>query len=148
MNFEAVGQGSGLLGIPGDFTPPTRFVRTAATAYFANKVQKDNEAVTLAFHIFKTVDNPRGVPTSRRPIPFTKIHSVHYTLWAVVKDLNNTSIFFRDCNDLTIHVLRLANMKKVLKLKMKLGKSVGGFVDITDDLLSVNEHNKRFKILV
>lgn len=148
MNFEAVGQGSGLLGVPGDFTPPSRLVRTAAMVNFADKVQTGNEAVTLAFHILNTVDIPRGVATSRHYIPFIKGYPADYTLWAVVKDLSNTSLYFRDYNDLAIRVFRLADVKKEQKQKMKVGNFVGGFVDITDDLVPVNENNKRYKILV
>ncbi len=138
MNFDAVGQGSGLLGVPGDFTPPSRFVRTAAMAHFADKVHTNKEAVMLAFHILNTVDIPRGVATSRHPKPFTKKYPVDYTLWAVVKDLSKKALYFRDYNDLTIRVLRMADVKKGQRLIMKVGKSIGGFVDITDDLIPVN----------
>ncbi|MGH6866790.1 MAG: linear amide C-N hydrolase [Methyloceanibacter sp.] len=32
IKVEALGAGSGLLGLPGDFTPPSRFVRPPSTA--------------------------------------------------------------------------------------------------------------------
>ncbi len=35
VSFAATGQGSGLMGIPGDPTPPARFIRTGAMAYLA-----------------------------------------------------------------------------------------------------------------
>lgn len=138
MKFDAVGQGSGLLGVPGDFTPPSRFVRTAAMVHFADDVQTSKEAVILAFHILNTVDIPRGVATSRYPIPFTKTYPYDYTLWTVVKDLSKKLLYFRDYNDLTIRVLRLADAEKGKRLKVKVGKSIGGFDDITDDLIPVS----------
>ena len=30
MNFAPLGGGSGMIGLPGDFTPPSRFVRAVA----------------------------------------------------------------------------------------------------------------------
>ena len=140
MKFEAIGQGSGLLGTPGDFTPPSRFVRTAAMVHFADQVQTGNEAVILAFHILNTVDIPRGVSTSRQPISVSA--DTDYTLWAVAKDLKTKSLYFRVYNDLTIRVLRMADVKKGKKLKMKVGKPIGGFVDITSDLTPAMGHDE------
>lgn len=143
MQFDSIGQGSGLLGVPGDFTPPSRFVRTAAIVHFANEVQTSKEAVMLGFHVLNTVDIPRGVASSSHPLPFSKTYLADYTLWVVVKDLTTKSLYFRDYNDLTIRVLHMAEVKTEGKrLKMKVGNSIGGFVDITDDLTPVNGHTE------
>ena len=43
--FNATGQGSGLLGVPGDPTPPSRFVRAAAMVHFSDPLQTAEQAV-------------------------------------------------------------------------------------------------------
>ncbi|XP_057297344.1 conjugated bile acid hydrolase-like [Hydractinia symbiolongicarpus] len=52
--------GNGLLGVPGDFTPPSRFVRTAAMIHFANTKDDGEGAAKLAFHVLNAVDIPKG----------------------------------------------------------------------------------------
>lgn len=54
-------QGSGTFGLPGDFTPTSRFVRTA---FMKNNVEQPKDeigAVTLAHHILESVSIPRGI---------------------------------------------------------------------------------------
>lgn len=54
------GEGTGMLGIPGDFTPPSRFIRAA---YFVSKTIKDLEretAILQAFRILSQFDIPKG----------------------------------------------------------------------------------------
>ena len=75
--FKPIGQGSGLLGTPGDLTPPSRLVRAATLTHFADPVKTSDEAVNLAVHILNTVDIPHGVA------------SEDYTNWIVAKDLTH-----------------------------------------------------------
>ncbi|XP_015754690.1 PREDICTED: choloylglycine hydrolase-like [Acropora digitifera] len=109
MEFSPIGQGSGLLGVPGDFTPPSRFVRTAAIVHFADEVKTGKDAVMLGFHVLNTVDIPRGVSATHLPVLHTETYD--YTQWVVVKDLTTKSIYFRVYNDLTIRVVHLSDAK-------------------------------------
>lgn len=55
-----LGEGSGMVGLPGDFTPPSRFVRSA---YFVSNTPKDLEreaAILQAFRILSQADIPTG----------------------------------------------------------------------------------------
>jgi hypothetical protein len=54
------GQGSGMLGLPGDFTPPSRFVRAAAFSQSVLPSQTGNETVLEAFHILNAFVIPKG----------------------------------------------------------------------------------------
>ena len=134
MEFSPIGQGSGLLGVPGDFTPPSRFVRTAAVVHFADEVKTGKDAVMLGFHVLNTVDIPRGVSATHLPVLHTETYD--YTQWVVVKDLTTKSIYFRVYNDLTIRVVHLSDVKKAEKVKMSFWMPVGGFVDVTGELSS------------
>ena len=60
IKFDQLGQGSGLGGMPGDFTPPSRFVRAAVFSQSVFPVQTGREAVLEAFHILNQFDIPRG----------------------------------------------------------------------------------------
>lgn len=55
-----LGEGSGMMGLPGDFTPPSRFVRSA---YFVSHTPKDLEreaAILQVFRILSQADIPTG----------------------------------------------------------------------------------------
>lgn len=55
-----LGEGSGMVGLPGDFTPPARFVRSA---YFVSNTPKDlkrEAAILQAFRILSQADIPTG----------------------------------------------------------------------------------------
>jgi choloylglycine hydrolase len=61
VTYAGTGQGSGLHGLPGDPTPPSRFVMAAATAYLADKPKDAKEALILAEHLINRVDIPKGL---------------------------------------------------------------------------------------
>lgn len=58
--FDQLGQGSGLAGLPGDFTPPSRFVRAAVFSQTAAPSPTGQDAVEQAFHILNQFDIPEG----------------------------------------------------------------------------------------
>jgi choloylglycine hydrolase len=62
-----IGEGTGMLGLPGDFTPPSRFVR--AVAFSANARVPDTVAggVNAAMHLLSSFDIAKGVV--RDPAP-------------------------------------------------------------------------------
>jgi choloylglycine hydrolase len=100
------GQGGGFLGIPGDWTPPSRFVRTTAMLSFAKPASNATEGVSLAVHLLNAVDIPLG--TIRENAKDFE-HS-DYTQWIVIKDLNNQVFYFRSYDNST---LRAIDMKKL-----------------------------------
>ncbi|XP_015754728.1 PREDICTED: penicillin acylase-like [Acropora digitifera] len=136
MEFSPIGQGSGLLGVPGDFTPPSRFVRTAAMVHFADEVETGEDAVMLGFHVLNTVDIPRGVCAPNPTVWKKEKGSADYSQWVVVKDLTTKSIYFRVYDNLAIRVVHLSNVKSAEKVKMSLSMPVVRFVDVTDKLSS------------
>ena len=96
------GQGGGLLGIPGDFTPPSRFIRIFYLKYFAKIPSNPVESVNLALHLLNDVDIARGTVregSSGAQEDFTK--------WIVVKDLSRQIIYFRTYDDLNVYKINL-----------------------------------------
>jgi len=103
VTVRAFGSGSGLLGLPGDFTPPSRFVRAVVYSQSAVPNQTANEAVLAAFHILNQFDIPKGaVMNSAVGEPTAEI-----TEWTSVADLKNLRWYFRTVADQSIRVVDL-----------------------------------------
>ncbi|MEP3122243.1 MAG: linear amide C-N hydrolase [Nisaea sp.] len=94
MEFSPTGHGAGLLGLPSDPTPPSRFVKAALSAHFAEPFTTMDEGVTLAFHILNSVDIPKGM--NRFHDSNTGKTCSDYTQWVVVKDLERKGYYVRD----------------------------------------------------
>jgi len=107
QKFVATGSGSGWHGLPGDWTPPSRFVRTALMVGSADPVKDAAGAVNLAEHILNTNDIPLGVIKAGQP---TDKAQVDYTQWIVIKDLTNQALYYRSYQDLA---LKKIDMKKL-----------------------------------
>lgn len=104
--IEGLGQGSGMLGLPGDFTPPSRFVRAVAFSKTALPVQKARDGVLQAFHILNQFDIPKG---AARGVEHGAEVS-DYTLWTSAADLKNLRYYFRTFDNSRI---RMVDMKAV-----------------------------------
>lgn len=85
------GMGDGLVGIPGDFRPPSRFVRTAYMKRFAVPPSTASEAVSQGFHLLNGVDMVKGASAE------TVDGVVKYDTAQIVfvKDLANKKFYLR-----------------------------------------------------
>jgi len=93
VNVTEIGQGGGLIGLPGDYTPPSRFVRATALRHTVTAPKTAGEAIQAVAHVLNNVDIPQGVAQSRGPDG--KLVS-DYTQWVVVKDLTNNRLMIAD----------------------------------------------------
>ncbi len=101
-----LGQGSGMLGLPGDFTPPSRFVRAVAYTQTALPVETAKDGVLQAFHLLNQFDIPKGAAMSVE-------HGVavaDHTLWTSAADLKNRRYYFRTYENSQI---RMVDLKQV-----------------------------------
>jgi choloylglycine hydrolase len=125
------GQGSGMVGLPGDFTPPSRFVRASIFSITATPSANSNEAVLQAFHILNQFDIPVG--NARQKVG-NVIYS-DFTLCTCVRDPQALKYFMRTFQDQTIRMVDLTKFD--LNAKAIKQVSTAGFqpiVDITSDL--------------
>lgn len=100
------GQGGGFLGIPGDWTPPSRFVRTSAMLHFAKQTADRGGAINLAAHILNAVDIPRGdIREQSGGHEYTD-----YTQWILIKDLSGKALYFRSYDNLTLRKLDMTKL--------------------------------------
>lgn len=84
-NVNALGQGSGMLGLPGDFTPPSRFVRAVALSQSAEPAADAAGAAIVASHILDSFDIPKGLVRSGESGP----DSIEYTEWSTIAGLGD-----------------------------------------------------------
>lgn len=91
-NVTALGQGGGMIGLPGDFTPPSRFIRAAFMRHGITPPANAAEAIQSIGHILNTVDIPLGIAQSKED---GKLYS-DYTQWVAIKDLTNNKLMISD----------------------------------------------------
>ena len=121
--IKPIGQGSGLLGIPGDYTPPSRFVRAALYSQWAAPEKTGEETVRSGFHILNTFDIFFGIIREKggdskisvsadlqKHLPnnqSNQISNSEYTQWTVVHDRTNLKTYFRTYDSLQIQMVDL-----------------------------------------
>lgn len=106
ITLRPIGGNSGFLGIPGDATPPSRFVRAAF--YRATAPQKANafETVQLCFHLLNNFDIPIGIEHPRGESP--DIPSA--TQWTSAIDLTNRRVYYKTAYNNHIRCIDLAEI--------------------------------------
>ena len=104
ITLAQFGEGSGLRGLPGDFTPPSRFVRAVAFSQSAIPSATASEAVLQAFHILNNFDIPHGAVRGSEGGQM----SAESTTWTAVSDLKNLRWYFRTREDQSIRSVDLA----------------------------------------
>lgn len=116
------GQGSGFVGLPGDLTPPSRFVRATLFAHWATPAPTATETVNLGFHVLNTFDIFDGaiksdtgnqsantkafLPSSGAP----KVVNTDTTEWVVAHDRTNLRTYVRTYGGLEI---QMVDLKKI-----------------------------------
>ena len=61
LQVKPLGGGTGMLGLPGDFTPPSRFVRAAMLQSYAPLLPDAQQTALQAFHLLNSFDIPIGL---------------------------------------------------------------------------------------
>ena len=108
IKLAQLGQGSGLRGLPGDFSPATRFLRAVVFSKSAKLLQTEEETVLQVFHIMNAFDIPLGAV---RDTHENKVY-YDYTVWTSVSDLKNIRWLFKTYNDQSI---RSVDVRKALR---------------------------------
>jgi choloylglycine hydrolase len=114
--FASFGMGAGMLGLPGDFTPPSRFVRAAVFSATAFAASDASAGVFSGFHILNNFDIPHGVARTNEG------GSVHAdeTLFTVMRDPQSLRMYYKSYNDQTIRMVDLNRFDLDAKDVMKL----------------------------
>ena len=116
--IEGFGQGSGALGLPGDFTPPSRFVRAALFSHWSTPGATAAETVLAGFHVLNTFDifagairaNSANLPASGEAFLDSKtpqIVNTDTTEWTLAHDRTNLRTYMRTYESLAIEMIDL-----------------------------------------
>ena len=145
VGIQNHGQGSGMLGLPGDFTPPSRFVRATLFSQWATPAPTAAETVNLGFHVLNTFDifdgaiksdtgdqapNTKGLLSSSG---VRRIVDTDTTEWVVAHDRTNLRTYVRTYGG---HEIQMIDLRKIDFTKPGLRtielKSEFQPVDVTD----------------
>ena len=105
MKISALGQGNGMLGLPGDYTPPSRFVRAVAFSASAIPETSAERGINQVFHILNNFDIPVGVARATQDGAIAS----DYTMITVARDITNLRYYYKTYEDQT---LRSVDLKK------------------------------------
>lgn len=131
MTFKPVGQGSGMVGLPGDFTPPSRFLRAAVFSISATPSETASEGVFQAFHILNQFDIPVGVAKEQNG----GVIQSDYTQVTCVRDPQTLKYYFKTYDNQNVQMVDLKkfdlNAKEIKKIKPEGKQTV---TDISEQL--------------
>ena len=99
ITLNPFGGGSGFLGLPGDFTPPSRFVRASFLSQYALQRDTGYDSAMQAFHLLNNFDVPLGpqFPVGKAPNSMPSA-----TQWTIVTDLRAGIIYYHTMFNRTI----------------------------------------------
>lgn len=119
IKLTQFGAGGKMLGLPGDITPPSRFVRAAFFTHTSPVPQTTAKAVTQAFHILNNFDIPIGLEFAKgQAVPDMQ----SATQWTSATDIDNRVIYFRTMYNSNIRAIDLGEIdfKKVKFLSVAM----------------------------
>ncbi len=87
LDFKPVGGGSGMIGLPGDNTPPSRFMRAVAFTKTARKTATSEETLYELFRILDNFNLPLGAAEGAGDAKASGMRSS--TIWTTGYDTKN-----------------------------------------------------------
>ncbi|NRB62209.1 MAG: linear amide C-N hydrolase [Saprospiraceae bacterium] len=90
-DLKPLGGGSGLLGLPGDFTPPSRFTRAAAFTASCRPLETSLDAVFESFRILDNFNIPIGAQIPSDYLPDDIVGATQIT---TASDLKNKVFYY------------------------------------------------------
>ncbi|MBQ1932630.1 MAG: choloylglycine hydrolase family protein [Muribaculaceae bacterium] len=106
VTLKPIGGNSGFLGLPGDATPPSRFVRIAFYRATAPQLATGHETVLQCFHILNNFDIPIGIEHPAGEVP--DIPSA--TQWTSAIDLTHRKVYYKTAYDNSIRCIDLSTI--------------------------------------
>lgn len=94
------GPGSGALGLPGDYTAVSRFIRTAFLKQYSTSEISANSGLIAVMHILNSVDIPKGVKE-------TSDLKNDYTQYKSIMNLTDLKYSFQAYDDTTLYTYTL-----------------------------------------
>ena len=98
---QPIGGSSAMLGLPGDFTPPSRFVRAAFFRNTAPQLKNGHNTILQAFHILNNFDVPIAIENpANKSLPSA-------THWTSAIDLSARKVYYKTAYNNSIRAIDL-----------------------------------------
>ncbi len=94
LDFKELGAGSGMIGLPGDFTPPSRFVRAVAFSKTARPTKDGPETIYETFRILDSFNVPLGAAEGSDLEAGPQAGLRSSTCWTSAADTKNLVYYF------------------------------------------------------
>lgn len=104
--IQPVGQGNGALGLPGDFTPPSRFVRAAFFSATAQTPKDGPDAALEVLHLLNNFDIPLGCSAYKQGAQV----NYDFTQLTGVRDSTNLRYYWKGYANQNIQVIDLKKL--------------------------------------
>ena len=162
FSIPVAGSGSGLSGMPGDYTAVSRFVKAATLLKLVQKPSNRNEALWQSFHLMNAADIPKGIitiPKSEKSDKSKKNKKdkkskknkaeegyeadIDFTSYIVVKSLTEGCMYFRGYVDISIRRICFDDMRKDVTRWVPIeGKWKQSYQDVNVDGMDVFEFDE------
>lgn len=138
LQFAPIGVGTGLLGLPGDFTPPSRFVRAIALRATARETAGGTDTTLEHFRILDSFQLPlentgQDLPEGLEPLRYS---STQYTISI---DTENMVFYYHTDDDRSVRKIDLSrvdwNALDGRRSQDLRGHELPAFEDVTGALL-------------
>lgn len=107
ITLRSLSHGTGLLGLPGDFSSPSRFIRMAFFKNYAIPQSTGFDTAMQSFHLLNNVDVPFGTAFKTGTATFDMPSA---TQWTIATDITNKVIYYHTMYNRTI---RRIDMNKI-----------------------------------
>lgn len=104
-NLAGFSKNTGLHGLPGDFTSPSRFIRAAIFSNSSTPAKNADAGALQAFQILNQFDIPEGFADNGKT-------SSSYTTAITVKDTKNLKYYFKTHDNTAIRMIDLSKINK------------------------------------
>ncbi|MBK7080908.1 MAG: choloylglycine hydrolase family protein [Betaproteobacteria bacterium] len=126
LNFAPLGGGSGMIGLPGDFTPPSRFVRAVAFSKTARPTASGAETTYEVFRILDGFNVPLGAAEGEGASKIQGLRSA--TLWTTAYDTRNLVMQYHTMHNRRVRQIDLkqidfATQRQLVRLPLDQDKS-------------------------
>jgi choloylglycine hydrolase len=126
LDFSPLGGGSGMIGLPGDYTPPSRFVRAVAFSKTARRTPDGPEAIYEIFRILDSFNVPLGAAEGSGDTDTKGMRSS--TIWTSAHDLSNLVMYYhtqhnRQVRMLDVKRINFNTISDILTLPLDVQKS-------------------------
>ncbi len=108
LNFKPLGGGSGMIGLPGDFTPPSRFVRAVAFSKTARPTATGDETIYEVFRILDNFNVPLGASEGSGEDKTQGMRSS--TIWTSASDTHDKVFYYHTQHNRRV---RMVDLKRI-----------------------------------